>query len=1328
MATIVLSTVGAAAGSVFGPIGAVVGRAIGGLAGAAIDNAVLGALTPAQHVHVQGPRLKDLQVMASTEGAPIPRVYGRVRLSGQIIWATRLEEEVHTETTTVSSSGGKGGGGGGGRMRTTTTTYRYYANLAIALCEGEVARIERIWADGKPLDIEADGIVMRFYPGSETQEPDPLIAAKEGMNDAPAYRGVAYVVFERLSLERFGNRIPQFTFEVVRPIDDVGLRVKAVNIIPGAGEFFCDPQVITKTDVPGSAAAENAHASEKRSDWNISLDQLQAAAPGLDSAALVVGWFGDDLRCGHCSIRPKVEVSAKTTTPEQWHVAGLDRTRAQAVSTLNGRPAFGGTPSDASVVRALRDLNRRGLKPVLYPFVLMDIPPGNGLADPYGRVEQPAYPWRGRITCDPAPGRPGSPDKTAALHAQLDAFIGTAQVSHFSISGDRVIYTGPDEWSYRRFILHYAHLAKAAGNVHAFLIGSELRGLTWLRDGSDTYPFVQALKALAADVKSVLGPDVKVSYAADWSEWFGHHPQDGSGDVFFHLDPLWSDANIDFIGIDNYMPLSDWRAGMDHLDAQAGARSIYDKDYLQSNIAGGEGYDWFYASDADRAAQARTPITDGAYNKPWVFRYKDILNWWKNLHYDRPGGVEKATPTSWRPQSKPIWFTEIGCPALDKGTNQPNVFFDPKSSESALPYFSTGRRDDATQKAFIRAVMDYWMAPGAHNPVSSVYGGPMVEPSRLFFWAWDARPYPWFPALADVWGDHAAYPVGHWLNGRLDAMSVESLIAAILDDWDFPAHRRDIDATGTQVTGYVLDRPMSARAAIEPLLSVFALDATESAGSLAIRRRQRRAVAHIEEGDLVDPGEDRPLFEIERAEIVEVPKAATLHYLEEAAEHRPAAVHVRATAEGGVVMTDAGEGREPSVNQTLAAAMPQSLAGACAGVLLRTARSGNERLSFTLGPGHVHLEAGDVFTFSPSGEPIARSWRITRIVDERLLRRVEAVHHDPLAYEMQPWPERRGATTVRRPLPAPLVLVMDLPRLRDRHDPERPYAAAFSQPWPGRVALERDGVFGGTALDAPATVGELVDALPQAAPWRFQRGASVRVRLYDGMLASVTEEALFTGANAAAIGDPASDVWEVVQFADAELVSPGIWRLSRFLRGQRGSEPEIATWPAGSCFVLLDGSLAQADGFGIAHAGQTVTCRAGPATRDSGDPAWITFDVPYAARGLRPLAPIHVHRTMDPAGNWTITWIRRSRLPEAADAWGQGDAPLAEAFERYLVQIGDGTRMVREIVTDTPQVVWSAADQAADFPTGLPAEVVVRVAQVSETFGPGAPTERRFAT
>ena len=312
---------------------------------------------------------------------------------------------------------------------------------------------------------------------------------------------------------------------------------------------------------------------------------------------------------------------------------------------------------------------------------------------------------------------------------------------------------------------------QAAGGVDAFVIGTELKGLTQVRSSAASYPFVTALVQLAADVRSIVGPGTKVTYAADWSEYFGHQPQDGSGDVFFHLDPLWSSASIDAIGIDLYWPLADWREGRSHLDYVAGARSVNDLAYLRGNVQGGEGFDWYYASAAARDAQVRTPITDGA-GKPWVFRYKDLKSWWLNAHYDRPGGVEAATPTSWVPQSKPFWFLEIGCPAVHLGANQPNVFVDPKSAESALPYYSKGTRDDLMQRRYLQALVEAFdpdhesCIPGL-NPVSGLYGGRMVDLDHVHVYAWDARAYPAFPTNVDEWGDGENWRLGHWLNGRM---------------------------------------------------------------------------------------------------------------------------------------------------------------------------------------------------------------------------------------------------------------------------------------------------------------------------------------------------------------------------------------------------------------------------------------------------------------------------------------------------------------------------------------------------------------------------------
>ncbi|MBN9020584.1 MAG: glycoside hydrolase/phage tail family protein, partial [Rhizobiales bacterium] len=878
MATLVLSTVGAAVGSVFGPVGAIIGRAVGAAAGYALDQSLFAADRT-----VETGRLGDLDLQTSREGAPIPRVYGRARVTGEIIWATRYEEKVRSEES--------GGGGKGGSSETTVRKYSYYANFAIGLCEGPIARINRVWADGRPFNLaNAD---YRLHRGTASQQPDALIEAKEGNGRAPAYRDTAYVVFERLPLAKFGNRIPQFSFEVIRPVGRLEEMVKAVTLIPGATEFGYSPTRVRQVNGPGDSEPVNDHTDRAGTDWRAAIGELVDLCPNLESVALVVAWFGTDLRANHCEIRPGVVSRTVTNTPAPWRVAGQTRATAHLVSTHDGKVAYGGTPSDSTVVAAIRDLKDRGLAVTLYPFIMMDVPAGNGKTDPYGGSEQGAYPWRGLITGSRAPGVAGSPDKTSEAADQVSAFVGTAAPGDFAINGDAVVYDGPDEWSYRRFILHHAELCKAAGGVDAFLIGSEMGGLTTLRSDGDTYPFVNRLRTLAEDVRSILGGSTKLSYAADWTEFAGHRPDDGSGDVFFHLDRLWAHDDIDFIGIDNYMPLADWRDGSAHLDAEDwdSGRSTA---YLRANVAGGEGFDWFYASEADRRAQIRTPITDGAYGKPWVHRLKDLKGWWSNQHFHRPGGAESGSPTPWVPESKPIRFTEAGCPAVDKGANQPNVFPDPKSSASATPYFSTGARDDLIQRRYCEAMLAYWDPDhGDHvegsNPVSALTGGRMVEHGRTHLWTWDARSYPAFPHLG-AWGDGDNWNKGHWLNGRLGSAPAADLVARILADYGIA--EGSVGELDGILDGYVVDGVVSARQALEPLAALLLFEAFESGGAIRFVRRGGKTALAITDAALGDE-DGAPLLSLRRAQETELPNEIAIGFSDALADFRPSEASAR---------------------------------------------------------------------------------------------------------------------------------------------------------------------------------------------------------------------------------------------------------------------------------------------------------------------------------------------------------------------------------------------------------------------------------------------------
>jgi hypothetical protein len=221
MATLVFTALGNAIG---GPIGA----AFGSVIGSQIDRAILGG------ARREGPRLKELAVTTASYGTPLPRHYGTMRAPGTIIWATDLVESRET-------SGGKG--------RPSTTTYSYAASFAVALASRPIRGVGRIWADGNLLrgaagDLKVGG-ALRIHLGHGDQPADPLIASAQG-GACPAFRGLAYCVFESLELADFGNRIPTLSFEIVadegeltlaRLVEPLGPAVEADAALPGLAGF-----------------------------------------------------------------------------------------------------------------------------------------------------------------------------------------------------------------------------------------------------------------------------------------------------------------------------------------------------------------------------------------------------------------------------------------------------------------------------------------------------------------------------------------------------------------------------------------------------------------------------------------------------------------------------------------------------------------------------------------------------------------------------------------------------------------------------------------------------------------------------------------------------------------------------------------------------------------------------------------------------------------------------------------------------------------------------------------------------------------------------------
>jgi len=609
-------------------------------------------------------------------------------------------------------------------------------------------------------------------------------------------------------------------------------QVFGVCLLPATGEFTYDTlpaEARKSTETAPSKINTYLTPDGTKSDFSHALDQLAAEHPECQTVALVCAWFGDSTDAALCRIYPATNyIGGAFQTFEDnawsaanWQVSGLTQASSGLIpiSTENGSAVYGGTPSDQSVVRCIRDLRARGYRVVFYPFILMDAP---------------AKPWRGRIGL--------SADLSAATTQTIQNFLGAATSAQFTRDAVQltVAYSGsPTDYTYRRFILHYAHLCVVAGGVDLFLIGSELRGLEILRGPNWTpagttdasghaqwdYPFVAGLTQLAADVRQIFdGAGFSrnmtayknlIAYSPDWSTWNGWQHAGANGQ-WPHLDQLFASQNIDLVAFDNYLPLSDWTLGDGGLDCHnwsapapktwppaadvmnnlglSGQPTLRNAAYLAANIEGGEGFNWFYFnSDAngvgldplgtdqrctrplgDRLTQTRHPF---AANQQLLMR-KGLRWWWNNAHravYDNGDGTgwsPHGPQTAWVAQSKPIVFAEYGFASFDRCTNQPNVFYDTKSSESATPFWSlwTGSigtgwkplRDDALADLALQTVHDYWLV---HNATSTA-GVPMILTPFCCAWNWDVRPFPVFPLDTDVWGDGGNWATGNWIAGK----------------------------------------------------------------------------------------------------------------------------------------------------------------------------------------------------------------------------------------------------------------------------------------------------------------------------------------------------------------------------------------------------------------------------------------------------------------------------------------------------------------------------------------------------------------------------------
>lgn len=1180
MAQIILSQVGAAAGARFLPqglslfgrtmSGASLGRALGGLAGQAIDASLSGA--------TDGARLDGMHIMESREGAGLPIVYGRMRVAGQVIWASDFRETRREEQA--------------GKAGPKFARYSYSVSFAVAICKGPIHRVDKVWANGQPVPL--DRLNGRIYYGRADQSADPLLETMAGHRQVPAYRDTAYIVFEDMPLDDFGQHLPQLSFEIIgsgaTPSDSLRQQVRGMNIIPASGEFVYATEIVRETRFPNRQRPLNMNNNHARADFDLSLAQLKADLPSVQDISLTVAWYGTDLRADHCKIYPAIETRQRQTKPFSWSVDGVLRDSAYLISKSAGHGSYGGTPADQAVLQGLQAIHDAGMNITLSPFLLMDIPANNQLKDFSGQPGQPAFPWRGRIRANP--------DSELDIAAQIDAFMG--QDGNFG---------------YRHFILHNARLAARARVVSSILIGSELRGLTRLQAADGSFPFVAALVALAEEVRAIVGPDMKISYAADWSE-YGAYLADGQADVLFPLDPLWASPDIDYVGIDWYPPMGDWRPGREHQDAQSGYKAADDPDYLQANITGGENYDWYYATTADREAQSRTPIIDYGFKEDWVFRQKDLNGWWSNLHYERAAGARLPLPTAWRPGMKPIRLTEIGVPALDHGTNQPNVFYDPKSSESALPAYSMGHRDDLLQRRALISALSYWQAQEMIEGVS--------------VWCWDARPWPAFPQLGSVWTDADNWAFGHWLNGRAGLVELSTILA---DIGNYSPISFDVTRVDGLVEGYVIDGVATLRQAMAPLMAAFDLNCIETSNGLAMMNKSADTGAPFQPSDEIEGGRSNQHQMLDKA-----PKAVRINYISDDGRYGPAVAEARRKV-GAIDHVETlslplvmGETRAKNIADRLLSNLQQPVTA-----------------SVLLGPRSLILQPGDVIDLADDGR-----WRVEHVTDTGLTRKLD------LSQARQPTPPvRDGNVPVAgdiTPIAAdPVLIMIDAPPIAGQ--PPALILACAADPWPGHVAVsagaDASSMLERTAFDAPSSIGQIKAEAGAGPVGRWDHSTSLIVDIDSHAFNSLSESGVLAGGNQVLVQTELG--WELLAFAEAVLIGPNQWRLSRLLRGLGGTRSMRI--PDGGYAIFVDDRLRRPV-LSPDEAGLELSWWAGGGTAQ-------TYQ--YQAEAARPWRVGHLRALRQSTGA-KLSWT--ARAPEISNNLDPDSSAYAGVFQVRLFRQG----------------------------------------------------------
>lgn len=504
-----------------------------------------------------------------------------------------------------------------------------------------------------------------------------------------------------------------------------------------------------------------------------------------------------------------------------------------------------------------------------------------------------------------------------------------------------------------------------------------------------------------------------------------------------------------------------------------------------------------------------------------------------------------------------------------------------------------------------------------------------------------------------------------------------------------------IDCTaGASVIGYAA-HGATVEAAVEPLIEHFGIELFDDGETL--RSASPGAPVAVRDDELGNGAGSEPAARIERTQAAAraLPASLGITYYDPGRDYQ--AGQMRATA---------GELGGSHDKRELPAVLEAGAAKALAEASLARRWAKRDRLRLRLPTRHIGIEPGSVLQL-----PLTPAlWTVERCLVEQM---VAVVDLSPRWSEVGALPAEAGRATSSPDQVAgeTRIALFELPDL-DGSAPAGPVlhlAAATAGRERVAVALELEaggGVSGVAAPVPPTAIGLTLTALGAGQPHVIDLAGSVEVQLVNDSpwMQSCDDAALVAGANVAVIGS------EIIQFGLAEPLGDNKFRLSRLVRGRRGTEWAAGPHPAGEDFALLQEGRLRVIALEPQLSGSPVGVRSVDGS--------VSDSITVSGEALRPPSPVKLAAAVAASGDLEASWVRRSR---SGWAWlDEMDAPLGEMQERYRVRIA-GTAASLETETPEPRVSIAAATlaglgsgvatlsvrQVGDRALSHPAEIIV---------------------